>query len=127
MLSIITEENFLPILFNLHDSKKSLGRAYFKRKYGILFLLSIYNQACWRSRGTSVSVSLAFTIQFMLTYFHEYLHLFLKFRLGKWYCSEKSVIEPNAFRIVEALFQCKDESNSWWDMFKDLDLIERDA
>ena len=110
------EDDYLPIFVNSYKSKNAWGRAYWGSRSGTIFLPNVYESALEHED----SVLTAFTIYFLEIYFHEFLHLFLKFRLGKWMNSEKSVIYPLAKALQIAICDEPDLGLVWIEMFRDV-------
>ncbi len=81
-------------LFWSLKGEKNCGRAYWKTQSASIFIDNIYK---WAYNYPEFISGL---LQVML---HEYLHLFLKFRLDKWYYSEKTVIEPLSEKLCLAI------------------------
>ena len=72
-------------LFWSSKSKKMGGRAYWKTRSGSIFINNIYKDS--ESFG-------AFIANLLVIMFHEYLHIFFKFELGKYQNSCKTIIDP---------------------------------
>ena len=75
-------------------SKRFLGRAYWKTRSGSIFLCNIFQS----STGFGNFLS-----NLLVTMFHEYLHLFFKFELGKYQNSCKTVIEPISIALCNEM------------------------
>ena len=95
--------------------KKNWGSAYWGSKSASIFINNIYQDS---------EDYPSFLDNLLFVYFHEYLHLFLKFKEGKWMNSCKTVINPLAIKLVEAVV---DEElsmqmvNDYWDVYKSYD------
>lgn len=72
-------------LFWSLKSEKMWGRAYWSTNSGSIFINNIYEGS--ESFG-------AFIANLLVVMFHEYLHLFFKFDLGKYQNSCKTIIDP---------------------------------
>ena len=73
---------------------KCQGRAYWHSGTGSIFLNVLYRES--RTFGS-------FMADLVCTMFHEYLHLFFKFELGKYQNSCKTIIEPISIALCNEM------------------------
>ena len=81
-------------LFWSMKSEKMWGRAYWNTKSGSIFINNIYNDS--EDFG-------AFIANLVYVMFHEYLHIFFKFELGKYQNSCKTIIEPISWILCDEM------------------------
>ena len=106
------------IFFSLkHRTSRILGRAYWKSQTASIFIANLldYKTDPWTGKVRFRS----FIRVFWETYFHEYLHLFLKIHEGKYYNSCKTIIDPLSQRLT--WFMMEDENfNRFAPYFEDV-------
>jgi hypothetical protein len=81
-------------LFWSLKGKSFWGRAYWKTRSGSIFVHNILKDS--ESFGD-------FMVKLVSTMFHEYLHLFFKFDLGKYQNSCKTVIDPISWTLCDEM------------------------
>lgn len=82
-------------LFWSLKGSKYCGRAYWKTRSASIFLNVLYRE-CKNDFG-------AFIAYLTVTMFHEYLHLFFKFELGKYQNSCKTIIDPISIKLANEM------------------------
>ncbi len=87
------EELRMSLFWSLKGTK-FWGRAYWKTVSASIFLNTIYQHS---DSFSSFILNLTFVM------FHEYLHLFFKFELGKYQNSCKTIIDPLSWILSEEM------------------------
>jgi len=106
----------MSLFWSLRGSKYH-GRAYWKTKSGSIFLNTLYRDA--KGFGN-------FIARLVFVMFHEYLHLFFKFELGKYQNSCKTKINPIAERLTNEMAKDNEFVSRIVDDFMDLaDILTR--
>lgn len=82
------------LFWSLKGKGKFAGRAYWKTRSASIFLHVLFKDS--KSFGEFIAAM-------TFIQFHEYLHLFFKFHLGKYHCSCKTKIDPLAQRLTNAM------------------------
>lgn len=90
------------------------GRAYWSSGTGSIFLNVIYRDT--KTFGE-------FIADLVCTMFHEYLHLFFKFKLGKYQNSCKTIIDPISVIICNEMAKDDEFVRRIVDDFKDVSYL----
>ncbi len=93
------------------------GRAYWNTNTGSIYLNNIFKGS--ESFG-------AFIANLVVVMFHEYLHLFFKFELGKYQNSCKTIIDPISVILADEMSKDPEFVSQIVDDFMDLvDVIDK--